>query len=296
MESEEQIQLFTAGKRKRVAVSEGRGKSNTDSKQQRASQSNQARVAEGENGAAAAEADAKPERAQGEASTSQPSDTNVEHDEDATFKDLGVTDWLCGVLQSLGITQPTPVQRGCIPAVLAGRDVIGTAQTGSGKTAAFALPILQRLAKDPYGVFALVLTPTRELAVQLAEQFRAFGAGMSLRVRMRASRHRAGWGWWLLGCGRRVLWPLRRLRSNLGRRQPTCAHLDTPNPPPYAPPPPPTPPLTPPQECVVIGGVEQQSQAKQLARRPHVVVATPGRLAELIDTDPNLRKGFAHTR
>lgn len=98
-----------------------------------------------------------PERALGEASTSEPQ----AHDEDASFKDLGVSDWLCGVLASLGIARPTPVQRGCIPAVLAGRDVIGTAQTGSGKTAAFALPILQQLARDPYGVFALVLTPTR---------------------------------------------------------------------------------------------------------------------------------------
>ena len=54
------------------------------------------------------------------------------------------------------------MQQGCIPAVLAGRDVIGTAHTGSGKTAAFALPILQKLAADPFGVFALVLTPTRQ--------------------------------------------------------------------------------------------------------------------------------------
>ncbi len=77
---------------------------------------------------------------------------------------------------------PVQVQQGCIPAVLEGKDVIGLAQTGSGKTAAFALPILQRLAQDPYGVFALTLTPTRELAIQIAEQFRALGAGMSLKV------------------------------------------------------------------------------------------------------------------
>lgn len=60
-----------------------------------------------------------------------------------------------------GIKRPTQVQVGCIPAILGGRNVIGTAQTGSGKTAAFALPILQHLAKDPFGVFCLVLTPTR---------------------------------------------------------------------------------------------------------------------------------------
>jgi ATP-dependent RNA helicase DDX49/DBP8 len=65
------------------------------------------------------------------------------------------------VCKSLGMVRPTEVQRGCIPAILEGRDVLGTAHTGSGKTAAFALPILQRLAREPYGVFALVLTPTR---------------------------------------------------------------------------------------------------------------------------------------
>eukprot|EP00967_Tisochrysis_lutea_P004573 scaffold5413_cov17-Tisochrysis_lutea.AAC.1 len=71
------------------------------------------------------------------------------------FKALGLTDWLVSVCKSLGMTRPTHVQQGCVPEILAGRDVIGLAQTGSGKTAAFALPILQKLAKDPYGVFAL---------------------------------------------------------------------------------------------------------------------------------------------
>ncbi|CAA2973371.1 RNA helicase 36 [Olea europaea subsp. europaea] len=77
--------------------------------------------------------------------------------------------------------QPTPVQRHCIPKILAGQNVFGLAQIESGKTAAFALPILQHLSKDPYGVFALVLTHTRELAYKLVEQFRAFGAGVNLR-------------------------------------------------------------------------------------------------------------------
>ncbi len=97
--------------------------------------------------------DAAQRRSSNEASTSAPSS--------ATFKELGLTDWLCSVCRSLGMVRPTPVQEACIPAVLAGRDVIGLASTGSGKTAAFALPILMQLAKDPYGVFALVLTPTR---------------------------------------------------------------------------------------------------------------------------------------
>ena len=82
---------------------------------------------------------------------------------DATFKSLGLSDWLNKLCKSLGMAQPTEVQIGCIPSILAGRDVIGTAHTGSGKTAAFALPILQRLAQDPFGVYALVLTPTRYL-------------------------------------------------------------------------------------------------------------------------------------
>jgi ATP-dependent RNA helicase DDX49/DBP8 len=90
----------------------------------------------------------------------------------ADFKSLGLTEWLCSICASLGMQKPTQVQSGCIPAILKGKDVIGTAQTGSGKTAAFALPILQLLAKDPFGVFALVLTPTRELAVQVSRSAR----------------------------------------------------------------------------------------------------------------------------
>jgi ATP-dependent RNA helicase DDX49/DBP8 len=89
-------------------------------------------------------------RNDGEASTSS-----------VSFKSLGLTDWLCNVCKSLGMVRPTPVQEACIPAILSGRDVIGLASTGSGKTAAFALPILMELAKDPYGVFALIMTPTR---------------------------------------------------------------------------------------------------------------------------------------
>lgn len=78
-----------------------------------------------------------------------------------TFSSLGLSEWLQRLCKSLGMLQPTEVQTGCIPSILAGRDVIGTAHTGSGKTAAFALPILQQLAQDPFGVYALVLTPTR---------------------------------------------------------------------------------------------------------------------------------------
>ena len=151
---------------------------------------------------------------------------DLEHDESATFRDLGLSEWLEKMCSGLGMAHPTLVQRGCIPAILQGRDVVGVAHTGSGKTAAFALPILQRLAKDPYGVFALVLTPTRELAFQLADQFRALGAGQSLR------------------------------------------------------------------DAVVVGGLDMQLQSKELSKRPHIVIATPGRLRQLLSLDSTLAAGF----
>ena len=150
-------------------------------------------------------------------------------DEPDTFEDLGVSEHLCSIVESLGIVEPTAVQKGCIPAIISGRNVIGVAQTGSGKTAAFALPVLHALSRNPYGVFNLVLTPTRELAFQIADQYKAFGAGQNLRV------------------------------------------------------------------GVVVGGLNFQEQAKQLERRPHVVIATPGRLKALIDGDSSLGDVFKRT-
>lgn len=67
----------------------------------------------------------------------------------------------------LGISSPTAIQQNCIPSILKGYDCVGAARTGSGKTLAFALPMLQKLSEDPYGIFALILTPTRELAYQV---------------------------------------------------------------------------------------------------------------------------------
>src|SRR3990170_2714648 len=85
----------------------------------------------------------------------------------ATFDSLGLDPVLLRAVRALGYEVPTPIQREGIPPILAGRDVIGTAQTGSGKTAAFLLPILQRLHPPPPGrTRALVLSPTRELAAQ----------------------------------------------------------------------------------------------------------------------------------
>ncbi|CAM9762049.1 unnamed protein product, partial [Phaeothamnion confervicola] len=135
-------------------------------------------------------------------------------EEESSFASLGLCEWLLRSCEAMGFRAPTPVQQHCIPAILRGKDVLGCAETGSGKTAAFALPILHELSRDPYGIFALVLTPTRELAVQISEQLAALGALMGLR------------------------------------------------------------------HAVVIGGVSMLRQAQELARRPHVVVATPGRLRD----------------
>ena len=95
---------------------------------------------------------------------------------------LGLSPWLATSCVEMGLKRPTPIQAACIGPVINGKDVLGSAETGSGKTAAFALPILQALSEDPYGVFAVVLSPARELASQIADQFTAFGAHMSVRV------------------------------------------------------------------------------------------------------------------
>ncbi|OAY30166.1 DEAD-box ATP-dependent RNA helicase 36 [Manihot esculenta] len=146
------------------------------------------------------------------------------------FSDLGLAEWVVQTCKELGMKRPTPVQAHCIPKILAGHDVLGLAQTGSGKTAAFALPILHRLAQDPYGIFALVVTPTRELAYQLAEQFRALGSCLHLR----------------------------------------CA--------------------------VVVGGMDMLTQAKTLMGRPHIVIATPGRVKVLLEENPDIPAVFSRTK
>jgi ATP-dependent RNA helicase RhlE len=102
-----------------------------------------------------------------------------------TFQSLGLIDPIQRTLDTLGYKQPTPVQKQAIPAVLAGRDLMAAAQTGTGKTAGFALPILQRLTMDgetaPKAVRCLVLVPTRELAEQVYESFRTYGGNLPLR-------------------------------------------------------------------------------------------------------------------
>jgi ATP-dependent RNA helicase RhlE len=102
------------------------------------------------------------------------------------FKDLGLIEPLLKALAAENYTTPTPIQAQAIPLLLEGRDLLGIAQTGTGKTAAFTLPLLQRLAADniqaaPKTARALILAPTRELAVQIAESIRAYGRHMGLR-------------------------------------------------------------------------------------------------------------------
>jgi len=137
---------------------------------------------------------------------------------DSNFSSLKLDDWLIKQCQSLGISKPTRVQNQCIPPIMEGRDCIGCDKTGSGKTLAFALPIIQTLSKDPYGIFALVLTPTRELAYQIADQFEIMGKPIGLRM------------------------------------------------------------------AVVVGGMDMMTQGKELDRSPHIVIATPGRLFDHLNS------------
>ncbi|KAK7120019.1 hypothetical protein R3I93_023093 [Phoxinus phoxinus] len=139
-----------------------------------------------------------------------------------SFRDLGVTEVLCEACDQLGWKKPTKIQIEAIPVALEGRDVIGLAETGSGKTGAFALPILQSLLASAQRLHSLVLTPTRELAFQIAEQFDALGSSIGVKT------------------------------------------------------------------AVVVGGIDMMSQALVLAKKPHVVIATPGRLIDHLENT----KGF----
>ena len=139
-----------------------------------------------------------------------------------SFADLGLAEPLLRALDAAKYTVPTPIQERTIPALLQGRDVLGIAQTGTGKTAAFALPVLQHLSgfrerPQPKSPRALVLAPTRELAVQIARSFDTYGRGLGLRL------------------------------------------------------------------CTVVGGLGYGRQIETLARGVDVLVATPGRLLDLVE-------------
>lgn len=138
-----------------------------------------------------------------------------------TFADFGLIEPLTLAIKETGYTVPTPIQKAAIPPLLEGRDILGCAQTGTGKTAAFALPILQNLTKkstrrEPKQARTLVLTPTRELAIQIYDNFKIYGKNLNLK---------------------------------------------------YA---------------VIYGGVGQAPQVQAVAHGVDVLVATPGRLLDLI--------------
>ena len=104
-----------------------------------------------------------------------------------SFQELKLIPSLLSNVREAGYTTPTPIQTATIPLVLGGDDVLGCAQTGTGKTASFALPILQRLLQTPSRrpdakvIRALILSPTRELAMQTWENFQQYGKGLPLR-------------------------------------------------------------------------------------------------------------------
>ena len=104
-----------------------------------------------------------------------------------TFKELGLAEPILQALETEGYTHPTPIQEQAIPILLTGKDLLGVAQTGTGKTAAFGIPILHHLyegislSQHKRKVKALVVTPTRELAIQIGESFTAYGRHTGLK-------------------------------------------------------------------------------------------------------------------
>ncbi len=104
-----------------------------------------------------------------------------------TFKDLGIIDPILRALEEKGYTSPTPIQEKSIPILLKGKDLLGCAQTGTGKTASFAIPIIQLLSKEQHDnkgkrrVKALIVTPTRELAIQIDDNFKEYGKNTRLK-------------------------------------------------------------------------------------------------------------------
>src|SRR5690349_22821078 len=99
-----------------------------------------------------------------------------------SFADLGLSPAVLEAVRDVGYENPSPIQEQGIPPLLEGRDVIGQAQTGTGKTAAFGLPLLEYVDADDPEVQALVLTPTRELCIQVTQAVRAYGARKGVEV------------------------------------------------------------------------------------------------------------------
>ena len=98
------------------------------------------------------------------------------------LKNCKISKPLINAIKTLGYTSPTAVQKECIPLILSGQEVSAKAPTGTGKTAAFAIPIIELLSRDPYSIFSVIITPTRELALQINDQFQAFGSLVKLKA------------------------------------------------------------------------------------------------------------------
>src|SRR6266571_3741949 len=132
----------------------------------------------------------------------EPSGRRVKgNDRMTSFRDLGLSDGIIQTLDELGYEDPTAIQEQAIPELLGGHDVIGQAQTGTGKTAAFGLPLLEYLDPGSKDTQALVLTPTRELCIQVTQALRAYAEHLPVEViavfggqavRTQQSRLRAG--------------------------------------------------------------------------------------------------------
>jgi len=119
--------------------------------------------------------------ADGQLADTVPADT-VPADDPAHFRDLGVTEQICKALETVGIVTTFPIQALTLPIALAGHDIIGQARTGTGKTLAFGIPLLQRLDAGAAGPQALVIVPTRELAIQVADDLRIAASGTRAKV------------------------------------------------------------------------------------------------------------------
>lgn len=100
----------------------------------------------------------------------------------STFKELGLSEPLIKSVLNMGFEEATPIQEQTIPLALEGKDVIGQAQTGTGKTAAFGIPLIQKIAETSEDIQGIVLTPTRELAVQVAEELNKIGQFKGIRT------------------------------------------------------------------------------------------------------------------
>ncbi|CRH01748.1 DEAD/DEAH box ATP-dependent RNA helicase, putative [Plasmodium relictum] len=109
-------------------------------------------------------------------------DTDEMKNNNITFENLGIEDWLIKISKSVQINYPTKIQQLCLPLIIQGKNVIGSSETGSGKTICYCWSILQELNKNFYAIFALILLPTRELVLQIIEQFHLYGSKIGVKI------------------------------------------------------------------------------------------------------------------